>query len=809
MRNLKKVLSLVLALAMALSLMTVALAADKSDFADADEITYTEAVDVLQALGILGGDDSGNFNPTGVLTREGAAKIICYLLMGSTAADNLSTTTAPFNDVPANRWSAGYIAYCKTMGIIGGDGTGNFNPNGEINAYGFAKMLLVALGYDANIEKFGGNDWTINVARLANTNGLFDGNNSVVGTQTLTREEASLYALNALKADMVEYTNKGTVITQPDGSEIVLNPSAATKVANSASKDYAGRTTGDDKDEVMQLCELYFSDLKLGTSTDNFGRPANQWKLGSETIGTYAKGADLTYTAAVKGSDLYSDLGRPTLESGAVEYFTYANPEGTTTAPVSGFDIKSGNDKKLGGNGVLVEVYKSEANGKTTVDVVIIETQVGTVDAVNEATRNDPATVTVNGMKYETTAYNEDDVVLYTVAKVDGKSEIQSMSLADYVSGQVTSINNDKDGNKESVVVNGTTYKLAAAFDPSDVTLTAGSEYDLFLDNYGYVIKVEETSATTSRYAVVLATKTGEWNEGNGGSGQVDQARLVLADGTVVEAKVKIDSSLTASDFKPGVLVRYTERNGTYTIREISNKTASATKDEIKTGQSELTSGVYANNSTVFIVRSGEGNDATYSAYVGINNIPDISIDSGKKFSYIADSKNASIATLVYVADGSAQSEDEMSIYILAPYKSSTVDADDNEIYTYNAVVDGAVSTIQSTESNLQSGAYKSIVKDSDGYVTDVKKVDADKQKTITSGNVKTVSNGVVTFSDNSSYGYVDDVDVFVIDGSDINGSSLRALRDTTSNNSGTKYHITLVLNDKGSITAVYATVIK
>ena len=100
MRNLKKVLSLVLALAMALSLMTVALAADKSDFADADEITYTEAVDVLQALGILGGDDSGNFNPTGVLTREGAAKIICYLLMGSTAADSLVANSAPFSDTP-------------------------------------------------------------------------------------------------------------------------------------------------------------------------------------------------------------------------------------------------------------------------------------------------------------------------------------------------------------------------------------------------------------------------------------------------------------------------------------------------------------------------------------------------------------------------------------------------------------------------------------------------------------------------------------------------------------------------------------
>ena len=52
MKNLKKVLSLVLALAMALSLMTAAFAADASDYKDYSKVTYKEAVDVMTAAGI-------------------------------------------------------------------------------------------------------------------------------------------------------------------------------------------------------------------------------------------------------------------------------------------------------------------------------------------------------------------------------------------------------------------------------------------------------------------------------------------------------------------------------------------------------------------------------------------------------------------------------------------------------------------------------------------------------------------------------------------------------------------------------------
>lgn len=146
MKNLKKVLSLVLALAMALSLMTVAFAKDASDYADYDKVTYNEAVDVMTAIGVFDGMDGTNFAPNGTLTREQAAKIITYMLMGKENADKLTTTIAPYSDVSADRWSAGAIAYCTNAGILSGVGHGKFNPTDKLTGLQFSKMLLVALG---------------------------------------------------------------------------------------------------------------------------------------------------------------------------------------------------------------------------------------------------------------------------------------------------------------------------------------------------------------------------------------------------------------------------------------------------------------------------------------------------------------------------------------------------------------------------------------------------------------------------------------------------------------------------------------
>ncbi len=71
MKNLKKLLALVLVVVMAMGLMTFASAAatDWDEYLDKDAITQDEAVDLLTALGIFQGDDTGNFGPQATFTR--------------------------------------------------------------------------------------------------------------------------------------------------------------------------------------------------------------------------------------------------------------------------------------------------------------------------------------------------------------------------------------------------------------------------------------------------------------------------------------------------------------------------------------------------------------------------------------------------------------------------------------------------------------------------------------------------------------------------------------------------------------------
>ena len=183
----KKFLSLVLALVMAMSLVTIS--AGAKDFADDDSITYKEAVDVMSAIGVIDGYTDGSFGATGTLTRGAAAKIICNLILGPTTASALAADAAPFKDVPANHVFAGYIAYCAQQGIINGYADGSFRPSATLTGNHFMKMLLGALGYDGDIEGFTGGNWTIPVAKLALGAGLDDGLvEEFNGNKAVTRE---------------------------------------------------------------------------------------------------------------------------------------------------------------------------------------------------------------------------------------------------------------------------------------------------------------------------------------------------------------------------------------------------------------------------------------------------------------------------------------------------------------------------------------------------------------------------------------------------------------------------------------------
>ena len=228
----KKFLSLVLALVMTMSLVTVS--AGAKDFTDSEDLSgeaYAEAVNVMSEMGIIDGYAGGAFQPQGTLTRGAAAKIIACMMLGKTTAEALGTQAAPFKDVPVGSTFAGYIAYCVESGLIDGYADGTFRPSAQLTGFAFLKMLLTALGYDSAIEGFTGPNWTVNVASRAIEAGLTKGNENFVGTRAATREEACLYAVNALKATLVEYENKGTDVTV-NGATVAIGASKPTYVTS-------------------------------------------------------------------------------------------------------------------------------------------------------------------------------------------------------------------------------------------------------------------------------------------------------------------------------------------------------------------------------------------------------------------------------------------------------------------------------------------------------------------------------------------------------------------------------------------------
>ena len=220
MRNLKRALSLALALVMVMSMMVVgASAVSVDDFSDGADIVNKEAVTVLTSLNVINGKDDGSFDPTGIVTRAEMAKMICVVLnggrdpqLGAVVADSYTDTTS--------HWAKAYIEYCTTLGIVAGRGDGTFAPNETVTMAEAAKMLLVAIGYNASIEGYTGANWQINTDVAANQQDLYEGISAVNTSADLTRDNAAQMVYNALECQMVKYeyvvaTDNGVVTTRP------------------------------------------------------------------------------------------------------------------------------------------------------------------------------------------------------------------------------------------------------------------------------------------------------------------------------------------------------------------------------------------------------------------------------------------------------------------------------------------------------------------------------------------------------------------------------------------------------------------
>lgn len=501
----KKLLALVLALVMTLSLAAVS---SNAAFDDADSIEYKEAVEVLNAIAVLTGDGTGNFNPNGVLNREQAAKIVAYVLLGKEVADKVPGT-AKFSDVKATDWAAGYIAYCAANGIIAGDGTGKFNPKAELTGAAFAKMLLVAIGAEGT---FTGADWATNVAIAVEEYKLNAGLESIVdlASTKLTREQAAQMALNALlyskSGSGWKVTLDGVTFTTNSAQEAMMYKILEATVTPVGAQD--------------SLLSKTFGVTKNELGVDTFGRPAVEYKKGDKTLVLVANEASFTYTGKAftaklfnKGNDLYGYK--------ADEAKVLINNADSTLAEAYGVA------------GATVEVYASNK-----VISKIIVTLPSFYEVTKVETKKDVTTVTLNGTDKISSKDNKDAYALVEdYAKGDVFMGVKVGGELVWIDDEIDSVDGKITAKATSYVrIDGTKYEWANGFEAATIKEN-GLEGTFYLYNdliVGFKKAAAATATTTIDdvfYAVKGYSKTesGEY----GGTVTTNYQQIVNLDGTV------------------------------------------------------------------------------------------------------------------------------------------------------------------------------------------------------------------------------------------------------------------------------------
>ena len=761
MKNFKKVLALVLAIATLLSFATVA-SAKTADFADAKDVKNVEAVDVLSYINVLEGYPADkSFKPAKNITREEAAKIIAIFANKSTDISSLYTSANPFADMKG-RWGESYVAYGYRAGIIAGKNATSFVPKANVKGTEFLKMVLVVLGYDQNKEGLVGSSWAVNTLELAKAKKLLAGlGKDFDANAALTRDQAAQIMLNALKAEKVVYgqTITNLVWNAKLGYWTIGNTTTAAAAVyvspNGAQNNYA-----------HELLAKDFG-LTLVASQDKWGRPTHTWNKGTATIGEYVDSDKLvkSYTTAVTECDVATAAG---LKAKKV-YKLFVNGTESTyeVQPTDTFT-------KIGAQGRLTEVYEDR--------IVMVDTFLAQVHTVVEPafdaaghlkttakiTLNVYDRATADGTIYTQLSldnggtsfgYAKGDFVLVNAFTAGGTYNVTGTvaQAPNTVYGEIVGKAESFEGaqtiiwhNANKHTVGGTAYDDAVAFNYDEAQKNIGS-YTWFKDQYGNLIgdvKVATVFSygviTSMKYDVTTAKVTADVKYIDGTDNTVTvssinlgeaggKGRTPLLDNTYTSSNtvmrfsndyfyVSIDPKVNAladdikasattagrEDIIDGHLMRIeTLADSTVAMTKVTTEFPVANGTKLDARYGILTNGIKVDSETLFLVGTKDSKGVySYKAYKGVNEVPTFS--TGAIVDYVASN---GYAKYVYIIGAADQAITNGFVYIAnnAYYEELYTDANGVQYYKLDLVVpaeDGskATLTIKSTSSYTKGG---------------------------------------------------------------------------------------------------------
>ena len=704
----KKLLAMVLALVMTLSLAVSANAAFKDDKSISDD--YAESVAVLNGMGVFKGYEDGSFKPEGNITRAEVATIIYRIYTADVAKNDKSGLYATYNkfsDMAGAGWAQGYIGYCANASLVKGYPDGTFKPSGKVTGYEVLAMILRAVGYDKNNE-FSGADWALHVAQTAQQLGVLD---NVAKTTDLNAP-----ASRELVAELLFQGIQKAQVTYTPAFGYVTDKVISTKTNSLGEKNFK---------------------LASAAAADKWGRPATKWTYTTgDKSTTFVEKPDLTYTKAVTECDVAHDAG---LKADTAYTLIVNGQTASTKYTVNLTDTKT----TMGAQGRLFEVYDDT--------IVMIDTFLAKVTYVADITYDaqghvkTPATITLEVYDSKTApkttaltlkdydnnyGYAKDEYVLvnaYTKdtnsATVSGKVYNNDKQYAEIV-GKATSIEGAQSviyWNAQQHNVEGTVYDDAVKF-CLDEAAQKDAKYTWYFDSYNNLIGAVEIAAANS-YGVINSI----WWAGNAADGsgvakanvtyvdgttaQVDISEMtykavekgspkpVLKTGTVshstatssvmtadgtyfyVDSYINTNTNNDGNKLLNGHLFRFTTKsNGTLKAVEVDNYAAadnvadytklhSVATLAVSKNTQVMSSGTYTlvvNSNTTFLVRTNVGTDAkpsyTFKTITGFTNIDnynpdevdwvDLNGDNVADYVYVIGATTSSKVTSLFYFDG-------------------------------------------------------------------------------------------------------------------------------------------------------------
>ena len=674
----KKLLAMVLALVMTLSLAVSANAAFK-DVKDIDE-TYAESAAVLNGLGVFKGyeekDGTFSFQPKNAITRAEVAAIVYRIYTGDVKDAYVKNyeTYNKFGDMAGAGWAKGYIGYCANAALVKGYPNGTFVPSGKVTGYEVLAMILRAVGYDQKNE-FTGADWALHVAEIAERQGILDNVKGVDLNAPATREVVAELLFQSINVPMVTYT---------------------------AAFGYQNVGLNGDKDGKLfqnnvTLGKKNFDLKKDDKTADKFGRPTITWTYNTGDEETVIAVKPLaTFTEPAKNCEVYDESGLAK-DTKLDVYTNSAKKDGTYVIA----DNKETCEETQQGR--LTEVYEDRL---VNVDTYLAEVEKAVAEKTDAKGHVTKAYVLVDEIygfegKFEakfvtSDEFKADDMVLVTVA--DGK--IQSMVKAESKGGMLTKIKGNTKTissiqgvmgiDKEDVKVTNT-----AVYKNGYDELTLGSSYNFYFDTYGNVIGLD---ALASNYAVLDSLYIDRVEGKRGVDGLFGTPYFFngeKAEGVAIDEVKGYDvkdqgvySNSSKNEFFYYDVYSYTiDKDGVYTFENAEFDTARYARFVAGNKYITVDEGrLQLNKDTQILLQTSESPDGKIAHYTGYDKLP--SFSRAWKVQYL-DVNNDGYVDLFYACVEEFTTR-TVFVYDVTPI-SSEIDADGNKIATIEVLelVDG------------------------------------------------------------------------------------------------------------------------